>query len=159
MRANRGKGWEAQLVTQHLAYRRDRRAMIFQAHPATKVVGGRIVREKAPPDFFGVADNPGGGGGIPVLFDAKEGRGILWGLSNLKDHQAKALEAWVVNGGRAGVVLRLPAGSWWIDWRFLGPTWKAWRSDGGRASLDPGWITAWAAPFQGADWLGAMLSC
>ena len=158
-RANRGKGWESRLDHQHRDYRADRRAVMFRAHPATKVIGGRTIREKAPPDFFGVI-----AGGTPILFDAKSHQGPRFPFGQLKLHQAMALEAWQVAGGVAGIALRLEPSAgevrtWWVDWRHLGPAWWAWHEKAPKwfASADLDWLAWNAASLNGGtDWLGAL---
>ena len=152
MRGNRGKGWEARLDHQHTEYRRDRRAVIFKCHPEVKVINGRAVRQKGPPDYLGRV------GAVPVCFDAKEGQGDRWPFASLKRHQAVSLEAFAAEG-LAGIVLRLKGrGSWWVDWRDLGPLWWAWHETKARpASLSLEWLAEHAQAIEGADWLAAAL--
>lgn len=153
MRGNRGKGWEARLNHQHREYRKASRALIFQAHPEVKVIDGRTVRSPGPPDYFGIIQSHGA-----VLFDAKESKTDRWPFAKLKDHQAKALEAWVVNGGTAGIALRTKSGAYWVDWRLLGPIWWRWREEkGSPASVSWDWLAIHAAEMDGADWLSALL--
>lgn len=156
--ANRGKGWETKLDDQHTRYRAEARAVIFQAHPGTRVVGGRAIRQKAPPDFFGVV-NRRVGDGLAVLFDAKRHEGTRWPLAKLERHQAVALEAWQVNGGLAGIALWLNGHTFWIDWNELGPLWWGWEErETTRASLDLDWLRANAANMKGGpDWLAVAL--
>ena len=159
-RANRGKGWESRLDHQHRQYRDDRRAVMFRAHPATKVVGGRAIREKAPPDFFGVLT-----GGTPILFDAKSHQGGRLPFGQLKLHQAMALEAWQVSGGVAGIMLRLEPSrgdvrTFWVDWRKLGPPWWDWHEKRrhAQASVALDWLAIMAADLNGGtDWLEVVL--
>ena len=157
MRANRGRGWESRLDHQHEQYRRDQRAILFRAHPATKVLHGRAIRQKGPPDYFGTAQ------GRPVLFDAKSSQGVRFSSGLLKPHQARALEAWQVNGGLAGIALRLAPSegqvrTYWVDWRVLGPLWWAWAEKSSkRASVGLEWLEADAQSLNGGtDWLAVV---
>lgn len=137
--------------------------MIFQAHPATKVLAGKAIRQKAPPDFFGVISDPGGAG-IPVLFDAKSVQSVRFSLGNLQRHQAVALEAWQTNGGVAGLAIRLEFSNatvetFWADWRGLGGLWWDWheKRKGARASVDRAWLHSYAKSLDGGtDWLAAV---
>jgi penicillin-binding protein-related factor A (putative recombinase) len=151
MRGNRGKGWEAALVTQHALYRKDGRAVIFKAEPGIR--GGHL--QKAPPDFFGVLM-----GGRGVLFDAKDCAGPRWAFSNLKRHQAVALDAWAYRDGLAGIALRTAAGCWWVQWPRVAELWWSWRTpsvQSPRASIDTGWLLTNARRMNGADWLAVAL--
>jgi len=155
-RANRGRSWEAQLDHQHRIYRQGRRAVIFRAHPATKVVAGRAIRQKGPPDYFGALSS-----GLGVLFDAKSHRGRRLPFGQLQLHQARDLEAWHIHGGLAGIALRLEPSkgerrTYWVGWGALGPPWWAWRErhPGARASIDLEWLADHGRDLDGgADWL------
>ena len=152
MRGNRGKGWESQLNHMHRQYREDRLAVVLQAHPEVRVVNGKALRSKGPPDYFAQVGGLGG-----VLFDAKTHRGPTWGFRGLADHQAKDLDAWRDRGGISGIVLRLGGAGYWVDWAVLGPIWWDWREKtGDRASLDREWLLCYAEAMEGADWLGAL---
>lgn len=150
-RANRGRAWEVKLDHQHRAYREDRQAVVFHAHP--EIRGG--VRQKAPPDYFGVV-----GGGQGVLFDAKEHQGSRWPFSKLARHQALALESWQDRGGLAGIALRLGSETFWVDWRALGPHWWLWHEKNTRAaaSINVEMLRLIAKDMNGgADWLAVAL--
>ena len=159
-RANRGAAWEAKLDHQHRKYRDAGVAVVFHAHPGIK--GG--VRQKAPPDYFGAIDDPGGTSGIPVLFEAKTHNGGRFPLNKLERHQALALEAWKDRAGVAGVALRLvtsaEARTFWVAWEMLGPRWWAWheKEGGAPASINLKWLEENAVDLDGGtDWLVAIL--
>lgn len=148
-RSNKGKGWETRLDFQHDEYRRERRGVFFHAHPEVKVIAGKAIRSKGPPDYFGVAD------GVAYLFDAKKVEGPRFALSNIKPHQAKALEAWMCHTGDSGVALKIGARTFWIPWEELNGLWWAWHeARGARASVDVAWLETHARDMGGgADWL------
>ena len=157
MRGRRGMGWEAKLDHQHDQYRKaERNVVVFKAHPEVKVVDGRAIRKKGPPDYIGRA------GPRPVCFDAKSGQGRRWGFGKLERHQAISLEAYAkAPNAIVGIALRLKDhGTWWIPWSVLGPLWWAWfkSEDDYVASVDVRWLNEHAVQMVGADWLAVVSS-
>ncbi len=151
MRGNRGKGWEAALVTQHDAYAKAGRAAVYKS--GGEIRGGHL--QKAPPDFFGVLT-----GGRAVLFDAKESQGATWPFAKLKRHQAIALGACSECGGLAGIALRMGGECWWVPWGHLEGAWWDWKEKvkpRARASIDAEWLGGCALRMDGADWLAVAL--
>lgn len=146
----RGSAWERELAAQHVLYRRDRLAVVWQTHPR-RDASGRYL-EAAPVDFLGALL-----GGRAVALDAKEHAGPRWPLSQLHDHQARDLEAVHLAGGIAGVALRLGGEGWWVPWAELRATWQAWRAGGRPASVDGAWLVGSARRMSGADWLAEVV--
>lgn len=132
----RWRGWECRIAAACDKYRKERRAMIGQAH-------AKEGRRRGLVDFVGVlADGRG------FFADAKTVDGSRWPLAGLADHQAKQLEASSQFGAVAGILLWCREGAFWLPWSRLGPRYWAW-ADGatgrGEASLDPtraedGWV-------------------
>jgi len=126
----RWAGWEAQIRAAADAYRRDRRALIVQAHAREGVARG-------PVDFVGVID-----GGVAFMADAKTSKGGRWPFSNLEPHQATQLEAATDRGAVAGLLIRVGSPkarrAWWVSWAELRDAWWRWHEHGGRpASWTP----------------------
>lgn len=152
----RGAAWERELAAQHDAYRRDRRAALWQTAPRRDRHGTYTAR--GPVDFLGVLAD-----GRCAAIDAKEHAGKRWPLSALPDHQAADLEAVHLAGGVAGVVLRLDGVAWWVPWVTLRLPWRAWRVGEvarGGGSVDVAWLTECGARVSGSDWLAvAVVEC
>lgn len=152
----RGGGCEAGLNAMHRDYRRDRKAVVFHAHPEARVVDGEIkYTAEGPPDYFACVL------GESILFDAKETSGDTWAFSNLKPHQARDLCAQLVNGGGAGLFLRFVKTdeNFWLHWDRIEDDWFAWAQRKGRAK--PGTASIKAddprlIPVAGYDWLSAL---
>ena len=160
--ANRGRAWQRKLARIHTGYRRDRRASVHETQPAVKVLG-RVGSDgtfracfggEGPPDFSGIAAR------VSVLFDAKDCTSRKsWPLDDLPEHQAKDLEAHMVNGGRSFVVLRIKqAGlSWFLPWETLGPFYWRWFDGGGRpASVNVETADRLGVRINDGDWLPAL---
>lgn len=160
-KANRGKGFEAEVGIYHVRYRAA--GAYVQRNPTPlKVIGvdkagvfKAVPDEDAPPDYL-IAHE-----GLVVLMDAKETVEERWQLKNLHPHQAEAFTFWSNTGPkhRAGIVLRVEGISrgccWWVDWAELRPVYERWRAGDakrGEASLDAEWLAAHAPQRPGADW-------
>lgn len=156
MRSGRGRGWEAQLDTQHDKYRKAGHAIVHKTHPPTMMARGKLVyKAKGAPDYLGRA------GSRPVCFDAKEVAVERLPFANIKEHQAKDMEAWAKDRSAiVGIALRIKGiGTWWIDWRVLSDLWWTWReTKGAQASVDLEWLGRCASRMDGADWLGARIN-
>lgn len=140
--AGRGKGWEARLNAFHEAYRRQRRALVFQAHPPAG------LRAKAPPDFFGVCR------GRSLLFDAKSTRVNRLDFGRIANHQAVDLEAHHQHGGLSFIALDLGARSFVVPWGSLSPLWWGWRERVSRqASVNRNWLWRFGVEMGPDGWI------
>jgi recombination protein U len=150
--ANRGKGWEQQIRVWNDRYRKEGRAWVCRTSAGIKQIGpskgGRFqacYAAEGPPDFVGVAD------GRPVVFDAKDCTGRRWYLSQVKPHQARALEAAQKAGALAFVALRFGGDGWVLPWKALRPLWL----DKAVASLTVADMNDLALVMDGQGWLQA----
>ncbi len=101
-------------------------------HPGFKKVGARWIpdpKQRGAPDFLCSR------AGKVVLFDAKNCASERWPVcldigdgewQGLQPHQHTAMRRMVEAGGRAGVLLGLPTGRYWVDFAVVGPVWSAW---------------------------------
>lgn len=132
-------------MEQHRQYRRDSRAWVIKTEPR-RAMNGRFLAE-APPDFLGVIE-----GGTCVCFDAKMTDKERFYFSEIKDHQAKDLEAVHLRGGIAFIALLYRGTPYVLRWSDLGRQYQAWRR-GGAASLSAGEIEKMGRVMNGHDWL------
>lgn len=110
--SGRGKAWEARLDVWHAEARRAGTATLMRCNPGVKITGrGELVfAEKGPPDYLGHA------GGHPVVFDAKETRAKVLYFSQVKEHQARDLEALMLGGFESAIVARVAGVQRWLPW-------------------------------------------
>lgn len=184
-KANLGAAWEEVLDALHAAWDRAGRLSIFRTPPPMKVIG-RIASTrrrggfgaKAPaPDYrcvylgAGPPDYAATDVGRALLFDAKEARGEAWEFKNLAEHQAARFDQHERCGidergehrGIAFVLLRLTGDGFRRDvyvlpWRELGPLWRAWHSNPGKAARGTASVNPSSAPWalrvgSDLDWL------
>ena len=166
--ANRGMPWEAQLQRWHNTYAEGGLAWVVKQGPPMRVLGtlakGIVKARKegdGPPDYGGTL-----AGGRSVSFEAKSWSSPSrpWALSQLKDHQAAALEATHRLGGLAFVALQTRRGEWVLPWTTLRDRYRAWQEarvrgevERGQASLTPEDCDAIGIRMaRPGDWLGAM---
>lgn len=148
----RGAGWEALLNHWHGQYQKHHRARVAKNHPEAKYIRGRIEYvAEGEPDFGGTL-----AGGTSVLFDAKDCDEPRWALSQLKKHQAKALEGVHILGGVAFVALRLNRKAYVLPWGRLRDLYWRWvdgKAPHGDASLGPAEVAELGIPMRADGWI------
>lgn len=177
--ANRGKGWEAALDSQHELYTRWRLAYCQRNYPPVKVMGKTTTDRRGrcrfpatwdgvgPPDYTVVAAD------VTFIIEAKQCGSMTqkkptarWAFSSLQVHQAQQFSQ-AERQGAVGLILL-----WYaplrrchaILWRDLEPRWRAWQTTSGRAApgtaslsaddLDA--ISCWSSMCW--DWLEGVLA-
>ena len=151
-RGNSGKGWETQLMAWHATYRRAGKAWVVKTNPPVGVIGSvsnghfhGVYTGKGPPDFVGVI----GPTGIAVAFDAKDTRASRFDFSQIKAHQAQALDDCQRAGGICFIALRFQGRAFVLPWGALG---EIYRSDSAR-SLSASGVEDLGIPMTTEGWL------
>jgi len=99
--ANRGKSFERQIQIMHNLYWGRGQGLIQKIAVPTKIISGRIIREKSTIDFLGALEN------LPIAFDAKEESSTNFNLKRIYKDQLKALQGFYYGGSRAFILLNM----------------------------------------------------
>lgn len=103
--------------------------MVLRTPPPMRILralsGGQFVAcyaTEGPPDYVLLAQ------GCAIAAEAKDCVADRWQLSNLHEHQARRLSAWLEQGGLSVVLLRhQPSRTHWVlPWAALASTWNRW---------------------------------
>jgi penicillin-binding protein-related factor A (putative recombinase) len=157
----RGAAWELQLMRWHDTYRKEQRAVVWKTC-APVVMHTDIDRRgrfsasysgQGPPDFIGYIGSKSTTGSNDrsifskgVVFDAKEvSSGRRLPLSMIQPHQARDLEAAMIQGCHSGICAHIGRVYCWFNWHTIGP--KYWDQhpsvhvDDGITFGEEGWLS------------------
>ena len=180
--ANRGMGLQALLDTVHAGYQARGVAAVLPLFPPIEQLAGyqplsfksggprgrrrtanafpAVFKGEGPPDYAVVS------GGYTLLVDAKDCEADRWPLSHLPEHQALAFDRHVAQRGHAGILLRTPAGMWYLPWTHTAEAprlsewwhrWNAGEAPHGFATMTEAHLDALGCRLRTADWLPAAL--